>query len=89
MHKEPLIPARSLHGFIALIGWIVTALGVIGLFYAISRLENTARLNEVVAMMSLIPGIFGIALGLIQVAIAQIGLTVLDQTDTSRELLKK
>jgi hypothetical protein len=82
MYANSYKTARSLLGFITLVGWIVFAAGVIAVLAALG--------GEGLPWMILLPsGLANIVLGLILVAITQVSVAVLDQADISREMLRK
>lgn len=89
MFEKTYRPARELLGIVRIVGWIVCAIGAIAVVYALSQADELQYMGDIAVLMSLVPGIGGIVLGVVVVAWTQVSTAILDQADISREILKR
>lgn len=89
MYQNSYQTARSILGFVTVIGWIAAGIGVIVLLMAISAMgADRYGPGEAVAIARGVSGGLAFVGGLVTVAFAQVQFATLDQADISREMLR-
>lgn len=78
--RQKYASARNIMDFVGIVGWVAFAAGLIVLVMGISKASQTGAIG-VGAGISIAIG------GLIQVAMAQVSVAILDMADNSREAL--
>jgi len=87
MYTPTYRTARSVLQFVILVGWVLVAIGVIALLAGLGQLGGDSEIGRGAAL-GLVPIaiVMGVS-GLISVAIGQVGVALLDQSDMTRAVL--